>query len=300
MEFKKITKEHLKKSLDSGENILLIDVLPPEYYKEKHIKGAQNAPVYEVKFLEYIEKLTTEKNQRIVVYSEDPESFAAQDSAEKLMKAGYQNVEIFSDGLKSWESEGWEMEKGEPLTFSEPHEGRHDIDVEKSVFNWTGRNAKYAHHGKINLKSGYIDWEDGKVTGGQFYLDMTTIKDEDLQDETMKEILESHLRSTDFFNVEEFPEAIFVIEQVRDIQEKKGQANCEISGNLTIKDVSRNIEFPAMIVAMEDGSINGQAHFDIDRTLWNVRYGSERFFEKLGMHLVNDNISLEIFLIARA
>jgi hypothetical protein len=54
-----------------------------------------------------------------------------------------------------------------------------------------------------------------------------------------------------------------------------------------------------MIVPMPDGSLNGNAHFDFDRTLWNVLYGSEKFFEKLGMHLVNDNITMELFLVAK-
>jgi polyisoprenoid-binding protein YceI len=78
-----------------------------------------------------------------------------------------------------------------------------------------------------------------------------------------------------------------------------GISNYQMKGVLTIKDVKRPIEFPAMIVSIGDGVLNGQAHFDFDRTLWNVRYGSEKFFEKLGMHLVNDVVSLELFLVAK-
>ena len=129
---------------------------------------------------------------------------------------------------------------------------------------------------------------------------MTTIKDEDLADETWRSVLESHLKSSDFFDVEEFPEASFEFESLQEIVgAKTGIPNYQISGMLSIKDVKREIDFPAMIAAMGEGVINGQAHFDFDRTLWNVRYGSEKFFEKLGVHLVNDMVSLELFLVAK-
>jgi polyisoprenoid-binding protein YceI len=93
---------------------------------------------------------------------------------------------------------------------------------------------------------------------------------------------------------------VFAFGNVKDVSDAlAGEANYEIEGILTIKDVSKAIKFNAIILPQSDGSINGQAHFDFDRTLWNVRYGSEKFFEKLGMHLVNDVISLDLFLIAK-
>ena len=301
MEIKKITKEQLKKTMDAREDVLLVDVLPPEYFEEQHIVGAKNAPVYEVAFLQHVEKLTSNKDEHIILYNENPESLATQDAAEKLAKAGYNKVEIFPGGLMEWKMAGWEIEKGQPIKIIMPKNGRHEIDAAASVVGWAGRNAKYAHHGKIPVRSGSIEWQDGKVVSGEFVLNMQELRDEDLADENIRKVLESHLKSTDFFDTDRFPKAAFIFEKVQSINDDvAGQSNCIITGKLTIKDVIREIEFPAMVVAMADGSINGQAHFDFDRTLWNVRYGSEKFFEKLGMHLVNDVISLEIFLVAKA
>lgn len=301
MEIKKISKEDLKSRLDAGENILLVDVLPPEYYGEEHIAGAKNAPVYEINFLEHVEKLTNDKSQRIVLYSEDPKSLATEDAAIKLIDSGYENVETFPGGLSEWKKAGWGIESGQPVEMVAPKNGKHEIDAGASIVGWVGRNAKYAHHGKISVKSGHIVWEEGSLVGGEFVLNTKTIQDEDLADNVLRSVLEKHLKSSDFFDVEKFPEAAFVVGSARTIQDAKiGQPNYEIKGELTIKNITNKIEFLAMIVPMPDGSINGQAHLDIDRTLWNVRYGSEKFFEKLGMHLVNDVISLELFLVAKA
>jgi polyisoprenoid-binding protein YceI len=71
-----------------------------------------------------------------------------------------------------------------------------------------------------------------------------------------------------------------------------------LQGQMTIKGIKREIDFPA-VVGFKDGEIIAQAHFDIDRTQWNVIYGSGRFFEHLGMHLVNDIISLQLKIVAR-
>jgi hypothetical protein len=76
--------------------------------------------------------------------------------------------------------------------------------------------------------------------------------------------------------------------------------NGHVTGNLTIRDVTRPITFPAVISAQGDGSIKAHAAFDLDRTLWNICYGSGKLYERLGMHLVHDLISLELFLVARS
>ena len=68
---------------------------------------------------------------------------------------------------------------------------------------------------------------------------------------------------------------------------------------LTIKETARSIRFPAIIAMQEDGALKAQAAFDLDRTLWDVCYGSGKLYERLGMHLVNDLISIELFIVAR-
>lgn len=300
MERKIITIDEIKKWMDDGKDFLLIDVLPPEYYAEKHIKGAVNAPVYEMIFLEYIEKLGIQKDKTIVVYNEDEKSLATEDAAMKLESAGYENVYEFAGGLAQWEKAGLEIEKGQVAPVVAVEDGKYELDVENSIVAWSGRNAKYAHKGKITLKGGSIEISNQKIVGGKVVLDMTTIKDEDLTDEMWRGILEKHLNSTDFFDTQKYGEAQFEIKNAKEIPGALGgMPNYKMSGELTIKDVTRPFEFEALIAPMGEGVINGQTHFDLDRTLWNVRYGSEKFFEKLGMHLVNDIISLELFLVAK-
>ncbi len=300
MERKTIKVEELKAWLDEKKDFLLVDVLPPEYFAERHIIGAVNAPVYEVVFLTYFEKLEVPKDKTIVVYNEQEKSLATADAATKLADSGYTDVYELPGGLSLWEKAGYPLEKGEALAAPALVDARYEIDPEKSIAGWTGRNPKYAHHGKITVKSGNFEIKDENIVSGGIVLDMTTIKDDDLTEITGKGILEAHLKSSDFFDVKRFPEASFHLESAEKISAAlMGTPNYVIRGGLTIKGVTNPISFPAMIVPMEDGSINAQAHFDFDRTLWNVRYGSEKFFEKLGMHLVNDKVSLELFLVVK-
>lgn len=300
MQTKKIQAKELKTWLDEKKDFVLVDIMNPEYFEEKHIAGAINAPVYEVAFLTYLEKLKIPKDKNIVVYDEVGDSLAVADAELKLARSGFKNVQDLVGGLSQWEQLGYSVEKGVAVPVAEIVDGKYSIDKEKSIVGWTGRNAKYAHHGKIAVRSGDIVVQDKKISSGQIVLDMTTIKDEDLTDDMWRGILESHLKSSDFFDVENFPEASFEFSSVEKIEAAHiGTPNVNITGTLTIKGVANPIIFPAMIVPMEDGTLNGQAHFDFDRTLWNVRYGSEKFFQKLGMHLVNDIVSLELFLVAK-
>ncbi len=299
MHTKNIELVLLKSWLDGRKDLLLIDVLPPEYFAEKHIEGAVNAPVYELAFLEYIQKLTSDKQKTIVVYNERPHSLAAADAAMKLAKAGYKDVYEFPGGLSQWEAAGYPLERGSAPPAVTLADGEYQIEVEKSIVGWTGRNAKHAHQGKITPRSGTLVVKDETIADGEIVLNMSTIKDEDLTDDTWRGVLESHLRSPDFFAVEDFPLASFRLDSAKRIVSTRiGTSNFAVEGRLNIKGVSNPISLVAMIVPVADGSVHGQAHFDFDRTLWNIRYGSEKYFEKLGMHLVNDIVSVEIFLVA--
>lgn len=173
------------------------------------------------------------------------------------------------------------------------------IDVEKSVLEWTGRNINNRHHGRIAISGGEVVLANGRPVSGSFVLDMNTITNLDLQDEGWRGMLHRHLKSEDFFDVEHYPKATFELSGAAAIAgATPGAPNVEIAGSLTIKETSRSICFPAIIAAQEDGSLKAQAALDLDRTLWNVCYGSGKLYERLGMHLVNDLISVEMFIVA--
>src|SRR5438093_1027071 len=108
------------------------------------------------------------------------------------------------------------------------------------------------------------------------------------------------LQSDDFFDVKKYPTARFEITGVSPISgAAPGTPNFTVRGKLTIKDVTREISFPAVIARRDDGSLATEAHFDIDRTKWNVIYGSGKFYENLGMHLVYDDVTIGLNLVAR-
>lgn len=300
METNKISATEIKQWQNEQKDFTLIDVLPSEYYAQKHIVGAKNAPVYEVVFLSHVEKIAPDKKKTLVVYNESPESFSANDAAQKLMRAGYENVYEFPGGLVEWENAGFPVKEGQKIEEAEIADGVYELDQEQSIIKWTGRKAKYAHQGTLKIKNGHIIIKGGLIEQGKIVLDMTTIADSDIAEGAMREVLETHLKSSDFFDVENFPEASFEITGAEKIEGARiDTVNFKMNGNLQIKDIKRPLSVDVQIAPSEEGTLLGQAHFDFDRTLWNVRYGSEKFFEKLGMHVVNNEISLDIFLVAK-
>jgi polyisoprenoid-binding protein YceI len=129
-------------------------------------------------------------------------------------------------------------------------------------------------------------------------LDMESIANTDLADPTWNRMLVAHLKSDDFFDTARFPVATFHLRHVTvNPHAKPGNINSDIDGTLTLKGLTEDIGFPAVIEVLPGGALNAEAHFDIDRTRWNVNYGSGKFYEGLGKHLVHDNVSLSIHIV---
>jgi polyisoprenoid-binding protein YceI len=294
-----VTAHELQQQIVDG-SVCLIDVLLPEDFSCRHIAGAGNACVYEMVFLERIAECVPDRDKAVVVYDESGTTLAAQVAKEKLERAGYRNVAILEGGLQGWRAAGFAVEES---VSSHPTvavcDGVYHVDTEKSVLEWTGRNINNRHYGRIAISGGEVVMANGRPASGRFTLDMNTMKNLDIQDEGWRSMLLRHLASDDFFDVERYPTAIFELRGAAAIAgATPGTANMELAGSLTIKGTTRPICFPAMVAVQEDGSIKAQAALDIDRTNWNVCYGSGKLYERLGMHLVNDLISVELFIVA--
>jgi len=299
-----ITRIALKELLDAGRPVILIDVNPAEYYKAVHLPGAKNCCVYETTFLDQAAAAVPSKDSSIVVYGSSSHSLASATAQEKLARAGYTHVEDYRGGLEDWECASLPIARGpQPPPAPKPREGRHEVDIEKSQVVWTGRNISGAHSGTLKLKSGWLEVCPGPSATsakGEFTLDMESIANTDLGDTTYSRMLVAHLKSDDFFDTGRFPTATFHLRHVTiNPHARPGNINADIDGALTLKGVTEDLGFPALIEGLSGGELAAEAHFDIDRTRWNVIYGSGKFYEKLGMHLVHDVISLGLHIVTR-
>lgn len=178
------------------------------------------------------------------------------------------------------------------------------VDVTNSVVNWEGFKPAYSHVGTINLKEGSLQVEGDKLVGGSFIIDMASIKDLDLEDEGKRAYLEGHLKGLndeqkdDFFNVTTYPEGKFEITKVTGLSGDEN-ANSIISGNLTLKDITKEISFKANVSIGDDGVRASTPKFNIKRTDWNIKHLSGNFFELAADKVVSDDIALEITLMAK-
>ena len=160
------------------------------------------------------------------------------------------------------------------------------VDVKNSEITWTGEKLTGSHEGNIDLLEGYFEMQDGKLVGGEFTADMTTINVTDLEGDSKKK-LEGHLSSDDFFGVKKYPTAKFTINTAAE----KSNGVYGISGDLTIKGKTNPIAFD---LNMTDGSAT--TTLVIDRTKYDIRYGSGSFFDDLGDKTIYDEFTLNVNL----
>lgn len=163
---------------------------------------------------------------------------------------------------------------------------------------WLGKKLTGEHFGTIATTEGKLFVTDGALSGGQFKLDMNSITVLDLTDAAKNADLTDHLKSEDFFSVVNHPTGLFEITGVEALAtpDEKGNTHL-ISGNLTLKGISQGIRFPAMI-QMTDEKIQATADFNIDRTLWDIRYRSGKFFPEIGDKVIDDQIGITLNLEA--
>ncbi|MDW7691037.1 YceI family protein [Flammeovirgaceae bacterium SG7u.111] len=166
-------------------------------------------------------------------------------------------------------------------------DGTYTYSAEDSKIKWHASKMTGDHNGTVDLASGSFTVEGGEVKGGSFDIDLNTIVSEDLagKDE-MKAKLEGHLKSADFFDVETSPMATFEISEV---------TADSVKGNLTIKNISNEIAFPATIAADSTG-ISTKASFKLDRTKWDMMFHSG--LEQWGDKTIKDEFTVEFDLVA--
>ncbi len=170
------------------------------------------------------------------------------------------------------------------------------VKTDASVVNWTGSKVGGEHVGTLNFSEGTITVEDGNITAGKLVIDMASLANTDLPDDK-KPKLEGHLKSPDFFDVAAFPTSTFELTKVTGL-ENDPDATHLVYGNLTLKDVTKQISFKAKVEMGENGVTVSTPDFTIDRADFNVKYGSTRFFDDLKDKAINDNVGLSISVSA--
>lgn len=163
------------------------------------------------------------------------------------------------------------------------------VDVENSVLNWKGHKPTGSHNGGIKLISGDVVIENNKLTGGNFVADMSTIKDADGSAK-----LEGHLKSEDFFEIEVYPTSQFEITETA-----ADGGGILVTGNMTIKGITKQITFPATLSVNNDSVTLTSETFQVNRTDFNVKYKSKSFFNDLKDKFLNDDFDFQVTIVAK-
>ncbi len=172
----------------------------------------------------------------------------------------------------------------------------YDVDVEKSVVEYLGKKPLGAHNGGIPISAGSLTVEDGKIIKGNFAFDMTKVDCWDIKDKKKNNYFVSHLKSEDFFDVEKYPTAKFVITSTKSVANGK----YTVSGTLTLKEIPKKVTFQADVKITQDKvTLNTKNYFYIDRTDWGVKYKSKSFFSNLKDKFINDEVGIKINIVAR-
>ncbi len=166
------------------------------------------------------------------------------------------------------------------------NEIKKEVKASSSTVTWKAYKVTGSHTGTVNLSSGELLFEDDKLSGGEFMVDMTSLISTDLEGE-YKGKLEGHLKSDDFFGVEKHPSSKLVFTDVK----SSGKNSYEVTGDLTIKGITKPVTFDVSIYGSK-----ATATMKVDRAQYDVRYGSGSFFENLGDKTIYDEFDLVVDL----
>jgi polyisoprenoid-binding protein YceI len=167
------------------------------------------------------------------------------------------------------------------------------LDTSNSTVKWNGKKVTGEHYGTIDLKNGNLVVEDNKIKSGTFQMDMTTIVNEDLTNESTNKKLVGHLKSDDFFSVDKHPVSTFVLKEVK---HESGKTHV-FTGDLIIKGITNPVTFDAEVV-IDGDKLRAKGKIEVDRTLYDIKFRSGRFFSDLGDNLIYDTFTLDFDVVA--
>lgn len=169
------------------------------------------------------------------------------------------------------------------------------VDAAQSKVAWKATKVTgKSHTGNVNIQSGSLEFAGKELSGGTFVMDMTSISNTDMDEGKWKDKLVSHLKNDDFFSVENFPTATLTITNIK----SKGNGAYSITSDVTIKGITNTVTFDAE-VASSGKAATATAVITLDRSKFDVRYGSSSFFNDLGDKAINDEFTLSVSLTSK-
>ncbi|MCB1198562.1 MAG: YceI family protein [Deltaproteobacteria bacterium] len=178
------------------------------------------------------------------------------------------------------------------------------VNTTDTTIAWTGSKSLVdsKHVGTIDVKEGYLEFTKGDLTGGQFVVDMTTIKNSDVKDEKYNQKLVGHLKSEDFFHVSDHPTASFIITKVTPVKKQKDTYN--VTGTLTIKGTDNEYTIENVKITENKGIVTVTPSITINRKDYGITYNAKSTFEKITDELkdrvIADEFTLDVKLVAAA
>lgn len=179
----------------------------------------------------------------------------------------------------------------------EKHETVYAIDAKTTTATWLGKKVTGQHEGKISIANGSIRNDHNTITGGTIEFDMNSITCTDLTDKEWNDKLVGHLKAEDFFSSSKYPTSKFEITKVTPIATLKPDNDFNVTGKLTIKGITNAITFPAKI-KMDEKTMVVIAKIIVNRTKFDIKYGSASFFENIGDKAISDDFELNVNLVA--
>jgi polyisoprenoid-binding protein YceI len=171
------------------------------------------------------------------------------------------------------------------------------IIPDRSNLEWEAAKVTGKHHGTVNISGGELIADGNELQSGRFEVEMASIRVLDIQDPESNLKLTNHLKSDDFFSVENNPVSVFEITNIVPKTDDAGNTH-QIEGNLTIKGITNNISFPAKVM-IDNNRIVADAEFKVDRTKWDIKFRSGKFFENLGDNLIYDDFTIRFNIAAQ-
>ena len=172
------------------------------------------------------------------------------------------------------------------------------VQPQLSTLGWVGKKVTGQHNGTVQFKDGDVLVRGNQIVGGTFTVDMNSLKVEDIKDQDSNGKLVGHLRSDDFFSIEKNPTATFKITSLTPLKGDAKGNNATVTGDLTIKGNTQKISFPAK-VGVKNGRAAASGVATVDRTKFDIKYGSKSFFESIGDKAIMDDFTLSFNVIAQ-